>query len=152
MNDIPKDVDWFIAQIVVLISVSDEGSVGHINYVLIKANSLDEAYRKARRVGELEESTHLNKRGNKVDVEFLGLKSLTPVYEDLEDGSEILYDEIPGTGRSEMRSLVRKRSELVGTGPGRTRSAPDYGYPEIEREAKLLVRKLRAKARQSPRK
>lgn len=147
---IPEDVEWFIAQIVILISVSDEGSVGHINYVLIHANSFDEAYRKAKEFGKLQESTHLNKRGNKVNVEFLGLKSLTPVYEKFEDGSEVLYQEITDTRR--LRSLVRKRSELIGAGPGRTRSAPDYGYPEIERAAKLLAKKLRRKAQQPPRK
>ena len=52
MGYIPEDAKWYLADIVLQIAVDDDPrSVVHINLVLIRADSPEEAYEKALALG-----------------------------------------------------------------------------------------------------
>jgi hypothetical protein len=59
------------------------------NTRVIQAKNRNEAYSKAVRLG----SSGHPARTNKGEWRFLGISSLLPIYEDLEDGSEILWED-----------------------------------------------------------
>jgi len=70
------------------------------NTRLIRATSRGAAYRKAMRLGRV---GHRSKtKGG--EWRFAGISMLLPVYEDLEDGVEILWDD---RGRMSMRGIKR---------------------------------------------
>src|ERR1051326_2082129 len=84
------------------------------NTVLIRAGSREQAYRKALTLGRLS-------NGNEAwDVDtkrrgawrFEGLTELLPVYEDLQDGAEILWREYPNRTVKTIKSLVKRKREL----------------------------------------
>jgi len=94
MAFIPKDAVWYIAQVVLEITVEGEAqNVVHINYLLVRAGSPEEAYEKALRLGAEHETTYRNEAKKEVRVLFRGLRDLTVVYEGLEHGAELLYEE-----------------------------------------------------------
>ena len=43
---------------------------------------------------------------------FEGLTSLLPIYETIEDGTEILWKEITGRSVKKIKSFVKKKNEL----------------------------------------
>lgn len=80
------------------------------NTVLIKANDLDEAYDKTVRIAE--ESTEPYKGGpNGVDVQwqFEGVTQILPVYEQIEDGAEIMWAEHAPRKLKNLRKWVGEK-------------------------------------------
>lgn len=147
---VPIASKWFLAQVVVELRVEKEpGVVGHINYHLIRANSAQGAYRKAVKVGRHNDNTHVNRNGHRVTARFLGLRELTPVWdEDPGDGAEVYYEEVDAPGPSPIRRLVRPKRQLSAFLPIQPRtSGPDYGSRDIEAEARALAAKLRPGSR-----
>jgi hypothetical protein len=135
MAHIPKDAQWFIAQLVEEFRV--EGSKRnaiHINFVLIEASSPNEAHRKAIKLGRQANNEWLNPKGKKVVHRFLGLRDLEVIYFPLEHGCEIKFEERLGVGPAALRKLLRKRSDLEAFRPvplRRPRGRPDYSSKEI---------------------
>jgi hypothetical protein len=83
-----------IAQLVLEITVEDEvRNVVHIDYLLVRADSPEEAYEKAQRLGSEHETTYLNKDNKEVRIRFRGLRNLNVIYDDLEHGADLLYEE-----------------------------------------------------------
>ena len=83
------------------------------NTVLIKATSIEEAYDKTIKIGE--ESTEPYKGGPQgVDVQWVleGVTEVLPVYEEIEDGSEIMWNERPPRKLKSLRALIRKRDQF----------------------------------------
>jgi hypothetical protein len=113
MPRIPIDTKWYLAELVMEFDVAGERPLVHVNTTLIRADSPDEAYQKARHFGEGGESEYTNTDGNSVRIKFRGLRNLLPIYETLEDGAEILYEEISGLSNAEISKLVRDKSELA---------------------------------------
>jgi hypothetical protein len=64
------------------------------NTVLVKAKNLDDAYRKVVRLGKAA-ATPYKGGSDAVDVQWLfeGVTELLPVYEEIEDGAEIMWGE-----------------------------------------------------------
>lgn len=94
---IPKGTEWFIAEIVVESNFPDQSAnLVQINMILIRANAPEVAYQKAIVHGESENRVFMNTDGVEVRVRFRGLRGLYVVYEPLEDGAELLYDERNG--------------------------------------------------------
>ncbi|CAN5344592.1 hypothetical protein BH10PLA2_BH10PLA2_20280 [soil metagenome] len=84
------------------------------NTILIKASNRAVAYRKAEKLGKLSEGSegwHAD-TGRKGVWRFEGLTSLLPIYEELEDGAEILWVEHAGKSVQTIQSLVRARNQL----------------------------------------
>ena len=71
MAFIPRDAIWYIAEVVLEITV--EGAtenVVHIDYLLVRADSPDDAYEKALRLGREHEATYLNSDKKEVKISF----------------------------------------------------------------------------------
>ena len=83
------------------------------NTVLVKANGLDEAYDKVVKVAM--ENTGPYKGGpDGIDVEwvFEGVTDLLPVYEELEDGVEIMWANHAPRKLKNIRKHARKKGEF----------------------------------------
>ena len=80
------------------------------NTVLIKAKDFDHAYVKASKIGRQGAE---NFRGGPMRVPmrwvFEGITELLPVYEDIEDGAEIMWAEHPPRTLKALRRLVKSK-------------------------------------------
>ena len=144
MAYVPKDAEWFLAQLVEEFRVQGHRrNVVHINYVLIKAGTPSEAYRKAMQLGKPANSRWRNPKGELVTHRFLGLRDLDVIHDPLEHGCEIMFFERLGMTAANTRKLVRKRRELEAFQPIRPRdNRPDYSSKEImDRVAQELKRR-----------
>jgi hypothetical protein len=113
MAFIPRDAIWYIAEVVLEITV--EGAtqnIVHINYLLVRADSPEDAYEKALRLGAEHERTYLNGDNKEVIISFRGLRNLTVVYESLEHGAELLYEEMLGMKEEAIDALVQPKDRL----------------------------------------
>ena len=82
------------------------------NTVLVRAKNLKEAYRKAVKIGK--ECTEPYKGGpDAIDVQWLfeGIIELLPVYEEIEDGSELMWGERTRTLKK-IQQLAKKVTEF----------------------------------------
>jgi hypothetical protein len=76
------------------------------NTVLVKAKSLDQAYAKVARIGRAASKPYRGgPNGIPVRWVFEGVTQLLPVYEEIEDGSEIMW----AVHRSMMLKTLRRR-------------------------------------------
>ena len=135
MAYVPKDAQWFIAQLVEEFRVEGaKRNAVHINYVLIEASSPGEAYHKAIKLGRQANNEYDNPKGKKVIHRFLGLCDLDVIYFPIEHGCEIMFEERLGVGPAALRKLVRKKADLEAFRPvplHRPRGRPDYSSKEI---------------------
>ena len=112
---------WWLASYVERVVWSDEDRsnerlrcMAWENMILVRASSRDVAFRKAVKRGRLGHgvevwSTDKKHRGRWV---FEGLSMLLPVYDQLEDGSEVLWRDHSGKTIATIKRLVRRKSEL----------------------------------------
>ena len=85
------------------------------NTILIKAPNREVAYRKAVVRGRLSHGNEgvNSSSGRKGAWRFEGLTGLLPVYEELEDGAEILWQEHAGVTVRKIRSRIKQKHELA---------------------------------------
>lgn len=115
---IPKHTEWFVGELVEEFNVAGKAeNLVHINTNLIRANSPDVAYEKAIALGESANRTFTNTDGVEVTVRFRGLRGLYPIYDPLEDGAELLYEEREGMGDEEIARMVRPKEALAVFSP-----------------------------------
>jgi hypothetical protein len=131
---IPEGAEWYLADLVVEISVEAElRTVLHINTVLVHANDAEKAYEKAlsfgkRSIGE----PYRNSAGALVTMSFLGLRELAVIHEPLEDGAELFYEEHVGLTPEKTRQLILEKSQLSVFAPLQTKDVPDYASGQIQ--------------------
>jgi hypothetical protein len=135
MPFIPKNAEWYLAEIVIEFQVeTDDRNIVHVNFMLIEASSPEEAYNKALRLGQISNGEHINDEGNRVKVAFRGLRNLHVIYEPLEDGAEILYEEHQGISESNLGKLVRPKEMLnvfrSDLNEGRAPATDDPAHPQ----------------------
>ena len=83
------------------------------NTILIKAEDREEAYQKAVDCARLSEGCEAQNDSGRTGVwRYEGLTSLLPVYEELEDGAEILWVEHAGKTVRKIQSRVKMKNEL----------------------------------------
>jgi hypothetical protein len=110
---IPKDMEWFLADMIQELKVADaEDSTVWINTHLIRASSPDEAYDKALNRGKLYEDSWTNTDGQQVVSRFRGLRDLLLVYEKLEDGAEIMWEEQEDLSEQDIQEMIKPRAQL----------------------------------------
>jgi hypothetical protein len=130
MGHIPDDAEWHIADLVMEITVHGEPlNVIHRNLTLIHARSAEEAYEKAQRTGHDSETSYLNRRNQLVVIHFVGIAKLDVIYEPLEDGSELAFDEFVGVSSEDIKRMIPSKDRLdvfIPPTPERERN-PDYG-------------------------
>jgi Domain of unknown function (DUF4288) len=115
MGYIPRDARWFIAELVVECRIEeDPRNVLHVDHVLVRADSAEEAYTKALELGADKELAYVNTEDKKVVWHFRGLRDLFVVHDELEHGGELLYEEeIDVTDASIQEEISTKESLSV---------------------------------------
>lgn len=116
-------VGWYVASLLHRFEWYDEDKenfnrrcLAWENQILIKADSPEQAYTKAIKYGKLhEESGEMWETGNeerKGKWRFEGLRSLLPIYDELEDGAEIVWKEYESRSVKKVKSWVKSKEEL----------------------------------------
>lgn len=84
------------------------------NTILVKATSIDEAYDKTVVIAE-KETTPYKGGSDGIDMQwvFEGVTEVLPVYEELEDGAEIMWRERSPRKLKNLRALIRKKHEFA---------------------------------------
>jgi hypothetical protein len=83
------------------------------NTIIFRAKDRDAAYSKAVRLGSLGRSTFSDPSGKRTGRwKFEGLSSLLPIYEELEDGAEVLWRDYSGVSLNRVRRMIKKKREL----------------------------------------
>ncbi len=135
MGYVPKDVEWFVAEIVIEIRVEgDTRNVVHNNFTLVKANSPETAYEKALALGRAQENDYLNPAGKKVRFRFRGLRDLHCIDDPLEHGGEVLFEEKIAVPEEEIEKMLTPKEKLgvfQPWAPPRRGSKPDYAAKDI---------------------
>jgi hypothetical protein len=75
---------------------------------LLRAKSREEAYRKAMKLGR--DGLPCKTRGG--EWRFAGISMLLPVYEKIEDGAEILWNDLGRLPVKRIESLVKTKNQL----------------------------------------
>ncbi len=135
MGHIPKDVEWFLAEIVLEIKVEgDSRNVVHNNWTLVRAHTAEEAYERAVQLGKGQESEYLNPEGKRVQFTFRGLRELSCIHDPLEHGSEITFEERIGISEDDVLKMLTPKTDLDVFKPWEPRkrgSCPDYAAKDV---------------------
>jgi hypothetical protein len=121
--------EWYIGELIMEITVlGAERNVVHKNMVLIRADSPEQAYEKATHLGHNAETSYENPKGQPVRISFRGIATLESMYEELEDGAELTFEERVGVPLEELDRWIPPKEQLgvfVAPRPGREHD-PDY--------------------------
>jgi len=83
------------------------------NTVIVRAEDLEEALRKVEAVGMQQTSPYKGgSEGVPVQWIFEGITSLLPIYEELEDGAEIMWEEHDSVKLSKLRGYSMSLEEI----------------------------------------
>lgn len=105
---------WYIAELVEEFRSADsDTSLIHINSTLVRSVDPENAYLKALRFGENLNREYRNTEGVLVRVRFRGLHELIEIYEDLEDGAEIMFVEKEEISEQDIEQLIKRKSQLL---------------------------------------
>jgi hypothetical protein len=129
---IPEDAKWYLAEIVEQITVDgDPRNVVHTNLVLVRADSPEEAYRKATELGGAGETSYENPDGGRVSIRFRGLHDLNVIHDELEHGAEIIFSEDLSMDEAAIRKWVPGKEELGVFRPMAGSKGPNYCSGEV---------------------
>ncbi len=110
---------WWIASYIERLELADEDNtnlnrrcVAWENTVIIKAKNREEAYKKAEEVGRIGEYEYTTLSGRTARWIYEGLTHLLPIYEKLEDGAEILWNDHTNRTVKKIKSWVKTKEEL----------------------------------------
>jgi|SRR4051794_36582348 hypothetical protein len=143
MAYVPKDAEWFLAQLVTEIRVAgSKRNIVHIDYVIIRATSPLTALARARALGKRRTMSYKNESGRTVQMRFRGLRDLDVIYDPLENGCEIMFIEKLGMTEKGIKKLLRPKKDLEVFQPIRGRQGrPDYSSKEIMDEVRRQLGK-----------
>jgi hypothetical protein len=105
---------WYLAELIEQIEVEGYDNIRlWVNCILVHAVDAEEAYQKALQFGDAKNSEHLNSEGERVTHAFRGLRGLYEIYEELEDGAEIIYEDYEDIARERIDKMIKKKEELA---------------------------------------
>ena len=87
-------------------------SLVHVNLVLIRADSPEEAYERSLEVGQQSNYSYENTDGEIVTVRFRGLHGLNVIHEELTHGSEIAYAAYEDLTEDRIQALLHSKETL----------------------------------------
>jgi Domain of unknown function (DUF4288) len=129
MGHVPTGTQWYTAELVMEITVAEAlHNVVHKNLVLVRADTPEEAHRKAIGLGQKAETSYLNPKDRLVRIQFRGVSKLDVMYENLEDGAELTFEEQVGVTPEDIERLIPPKERLqvfIAPRPGREHD-PDY--------------------------
>ncbi len=77
------------------------------NTVIVQADSLDEAFKKIEKIGKQHGDPYKGgEAGVDVQWEYLGIIDLLPIYEELEDGAELMWGKNRPKKLKNLKSMV----------------------------------------------
>ena len=117
---------WEFARIVQMRIEGEQRSLIHINTLLVRADSPEEAHQKACELGRQEERSYENTDGRVVSVIFRGLGELVVIHDELEHGAELAYQEKVGLTEEQIRALVIPKPQLGVFAPRKPSAGPNY--------------------------
>ena len=115
-----KNGNWYIAEIIEKCEPVDRNENQDLrrvttwgNHHLIKADSPEKAFDKAVKLGKESEYTFTNT--DKVEMEwiFVGIGELLPIYEDIEDGSELMWNDYGFISNRRTMRMPYSKKELI---------------------------------------
>jgi hypothetical protein len=110
---IPKDMEWFLADLIQQFTFVDGGHSIYVNTLLVQASSVEKAYEKALEFGKVYNESFTNTDGEEVKVSFRGLRDLYLIYDKLEDGAELIYEEYEEITEEEIAAMVTPMEKLA---------------------------------------
>jgi hypothetical protein len=110
---VPKEMEWFLADLIQQFTFVDGSHSIYVNTILVKATSVEQAYEKALEFGEVYNYSFTNTDQEEVKVSFRGLRDLYLVYDKLEDGGELIYEEFEEITEEEIAGMVTPKEKLV---------------------------------------
>jgi hypothetical protein len=142
MAYIPENAKWYLATMVEEITIEGESrNVVHRNYVLIRGKSPEDAYEKAQELGKKSEVSYENPKGMLVRIRFRGLSELNVIYDEIEHGAELHYEELLGLSEQQVAALLRPRKDLAVFQPVSPSPGPDYSSREVLEEAERVTKR-----------
>jgi hypothetical protein len=141
MGYIPKDAKWYIAELVMEFQIEgDARNVVHVNIVLIRADSPEEAFEKAEQLGREAEDTYKNPDNRTVIVTYRGMRALNVIHDELEHGAELMYEEKIAVCEDKLQAMLTPKSELAIFRPWQPKdsSVPDYSSKEVMEEVRRM--------------
>ncbi|WP_448265728.1 DUF4288 domain-containing protein [Nostoc sp. DSM 114159] len=142
MAYIPKNAKWYIAELVIECKVEgNPHNVVHVNIVLVRASSAEEAFEKAEELGCESNDTYLNPKNQTVTFTYRGLRHLDVIHDELEHGAELMFEEKIGIHESELQQMLTPKSQLAIFHPLKPidPSKPDYSSKEIMDEVTKMM-------------
>jgi hypothetical protein len=105
---------WYLAELLQEFHIDGEDTeVLWVNWILVHAGDAEEAYAKALKFGsELNDEYH-NTDGVLVTVTFRGLRNLNEIYEELADGSEIIFEKFEDISRVDIERMAKAKEKLA---------------------------------------
>lgn len=112
--------NWFFVEIIERMEPVDSDQTNPLrrctvwgNYHLIKAATPEQAYDKAVALGK--EGCYTFRNSDKIDMkwEFVGIGNLLPVYEDIEDGAEIMWSDYGFISAKRSDRFVLTKKQLL---------------------------------------
>jgi hypothetical protein len=84
------------------------------NTIVFKARDRNQAYRKAEKIGKLSDGNEAwtGDKARKGRWRYEGITSLLPIYEELTDGAEILWNEYQNVTVRRVKSMVKRKLDL----------------------------------------
>jgi hypothetical protein len=132
MGFVPKDAEWYLAEIVQELTVAeDPRNVVWRNLTLVHASFPEDAYAQAISLGESGDTEYLNPAGKRVTVRFRGLSYLDVIHDALEHGAELMFHSNVGVGLDDLQKLLRSKEELQLFLPIERAEGPNVASGEI---------------------
>lgn len=111
--------DWFLVEIIEIcepanadIKNPERRATTWGNYILINAKTPSEAFDKAVKIGKAG-SYSFKSHEEKMKWKFAGIGDLLPIYEDIEDGAEILWKDYGNIQAKRVTKIVQTKKELL---------------------------------------
>ena len=112
--------EWYIVEIVEKYEPAGRNQIQDLrrvttwgNHHLIKAKSPEEAFDKAVKLGEEKNYKFINSDGIEMESVFVGIGELLPLYEDIEDGAEIMWTDYGDISNRRTERFVKSKEELL---------------------------------------
>jgi hypothetical protein len=115
-----KNGNWFIVEIIEKcepVKRNEKQELRRVttwgNHHLIKADSPEKAFDKAVKLGKKAEYKFTN--ADKIEMEwiFVGIGELLPIYEDIEDGAELMWNDYGFISNRRTMRMPYKKKELI---------------------------------------
>ena len=115
-----KDGNWYIVEIIEKcepVKRNEKQDLRRVttwgNHHLIKANSPEKAFDKAVKLGKEKNYKFINSDKLEMESIFVGIGELLPIYEDIEDGAELMWNDYGFISNRRTMRMPYEKKELM---------------------------------------